>query len=201
MSDILNGRALFIDFDSTFVKVETIDELARISLRDDPDSKKKVEMISDITNQAMSGEINFPSALNKRLSVLQLSRADVSQVTRDISKLVSNSFKENVESIRSLSESIWILSGGFREVILPIVSKFGISDQHVLANSFLYDGDRVIGCDKSSDLFQDQGFATGLQRIRYCHFIDAAWCAFRQRSTRPKRWWRDSVPSLLEKSR
>ena len=30
MNNILDGKALFIDFDSTFVKVETIDELAKV---------------------------------------------------------------------------------------------------------------------------------------------------------------------------
>ena len=37
MSNGLNGKSLFIDFDSTFVKVETIDEIARITLQDNPD--------------------------------------------------------------------------------------------------------------------------------------------------------------------
>ena len=52
MLNSLNGKSLFIDFDSTFVKVETIDEIARISLQDNPDKDQVLKKISDITNQA-----------------------------------------------------------------------------------------------------------------------------------------------------
>ena len=46
MTDRLNGKALFIDFDSTFVKIETIDELARLTLQNDSDKDSKIDLIS-----------------------------------------------------------------------------------------------------------------------------------------------------------
>ena len=45
MTDALNGKALFIDFDSTFVKIETIDELAKLTLQNDPDRNSKIDLI------------------------------------------------------------------------------------------------------------------------------------------------------------
>ena len=157
MDDILKGKALFIDFDSTFVKVETIDELAKFSLKDDPDSEYKVRVISHITNQAMCGEISFPDALEKRFELLSISRDDVKAIRKHIASLISNSFIKNKELIESISDSIWILSGGFREIITPIVSEFGINKDHVLANSFIYNEDCVSGCDKENDLSKDKG--------------------------------------------
>ena len=152
MNDILlNNKTLFIDFDSTFVKVETIDELARLSLADDPDADYKVRMITYITNQAMCGEIDFPSALEKRLEILSITKDDIKKITHHISGLVSDSFVSNRELIRSLSDSIWIISGGFREIICPVVADFGIGEDHVLANSFIYSNDQVIGCDRDGD--------------------------------------------------
>ena len=157
MDNRLNQNTLFIDFDSTFVKVETIDELAKLSLKNDPEADTKISMISEITNQAMSGEISFPVALEKRLKVLSLSKDDIRKATDDISNMVSDSFIKNKEFIASNSDSIWIVSGGFKEVIVPIVSEFGIAENHILANSFIYSKNQVIGCDRNNDLFKNKG--------------------------------------------
>ena len=165
MNDTLNKKALFIDFDSTFVKAETIDELAKFSLRGDPNAEHKVRMISHITDQAMCGEISFPDALEKRLDLLSISRDDVDEIQRHISTLVSDSFIENRDAIRSMSDSIWILSGGFTEVITPNVSEFGISEDHVLANRFTYSDDRVTGCDRDSDLCKDKGKIRAIENL------------------------------------
>lgn len=165
MSNFLKDKALFIDFDSTFVKVETIDELAKFSLKNDPDIDTKVRMISNITNQAMSGELDFPSALDKRLSILSLTKNDISKVSKQIENLVSDSINDNRSLIQSISDSIWILSGGFCEVIRPIVSKFGIDKSHVIANTFTYSDDIVNGCDKNNDLFKDKGKVRAIKRI------------------------------------
>jgi len=157
MDNSLNQNTLFIDFDSTFVKVETIDELAKLSLKNDPDADTKISMILEITNQAMSGEISFPVALEKRLKILSLSKDDIRKATNDISNMVSDSFIKNKEFIASNSDSIWIVSGGFKEVISPIVSEFGIAENHILANSFIYSKNQVIGCDRNNDLFKNKG--------------------------------------------
>ena len=165
MSNLLQEKALFIDFDSTFVKVETIDELAKFCLKDDSEADDKVKMISDITNQAMSGELDFPSALEKRLSILNLTRDDVIEVSNQISTLISNSIESHHKLIQDISDSIWILSGGFTEVIYPVVSKFGIKHDHVIANSFVYEDNMVIGCDKENDLFKDNGKARAIKKL------------------------------------
>ena len=157
MTDSLNGKSLFIDFDSTFVKVETIDEIARLTLQADPDRNKKIELISGITNQAMSGEIDFPTALERRLQTLLITQDTIAEVTNKIEPLVSDSFREHRELIKENASSIWIISGGFTEVITPIVGKFGINDSHVLANTLTFDGERVSGCDQQNHLSQDRG--------------------------------------------
>ena len=157
MSNSLSGKSLFIDFDSTFVKVETIDEIARITLQNDPDKDQKIKRISDITNQAMSGEIDFPTALNLRLQTLSITRRVIDNVTADIESQISDSFIDNKELIKENASDIWIISGGFTQVIAPIVGAFGITQDHILANSFTFSGERVSGCQKENFLLQDKG--------------------------------------------
>lgn len=154
---MLENKSLIIDFDSTFIKVETIDELARIILKNDSEKDYKLKLIEDITNSAMNGDIDFPTALQNRLKVLSFSKKDVQNITKDISFLVSDSFQRNIEIIKSISEQIWIVSGGFKDVIVPIVAEFGIKAERVLANEFIYEGDKVIGCNDNNPLFKDKG--------------------------------------------
>ena len=166
MENTLKNKILIFDFDSTFVKVETIDLLAEISLKDNPNALEKVNQISSITKQAMSGDIDFPTALEKRLSILSLNSNNISEATKEISNQVTDSFKRNKELIKSLSDDIWIVSGGFKEVICPIVADYGISHKHVIANSFIYNGNIISGCDKNSFIFQKQGKAKFINTIR-----------------------------------
>ena len=157
MSNSLNDKSLFIDFDSTFVKVETIDEIARITLQDNPDKDHIVKKISDITNQAMSGQMDFPTALEQRLQILSITDRTIKRVTNEIMPLVSDSFSEHKDFIKDNASNIWIISGGFTDVIAPIVESYGISENHILANQFIFNGDKVSGCDKDNFLFQDKG--------------------------------------------
>ena len=166
MSDSLNGKSLFIDFDSTFVKVETIDEIARITLQDNPDKDHIVKKISDITNQAMSGQINFPTALEQRLQILSITDKTIKMVTNKIKELISDSFYEHKELIKNNASNIWIISGGFTDVIAPIVKSYGISENHVLANQFIFNGDKVSGCDKDNFLFQDKGKIKAINSVK-----------------------------------
>ena len=157
MSNSLNDNSLFIDFDSTFVKVETIDEIARITLQDNPDKDHIVKKISDITNQAMSGQMDFPTALEQRLQILSITDKTINKVTNEIKELISDSFCDHKDFIKDNASNIWIISGGFTDVIAPIVESYGINRNHVLANKFIFNGDNVSGCDKDNFLFQDKG--------------------------------------------
>ena len=105
----------------------------------------------------MSGKIDFPTALEQRLQILSITNKTINTVTNEIKKLVSDSFYEHKDLIKDNASNIWIISGGFTDVISPIVKSYGISENHILANQFTFDGDKVSGCDKDNFLFQDKG--------------------------------------------
>ena len=54
---------LIIDFDSTFITKESLDELARFSLADHPEKKGRLEKIKSLTEAGMVGEITFDESL------------------------------------------------------------------------------------------------------------------------------------------
>jgi D-3-phosphoglycerate dehydrogenase / 2-oxoglutarate reductase len=162
---MIKNKTLFIDFDSTFIKVETLDILADIVLINDIESQDKKKQISDLTKLAMTGEISFQSALQQRVNILSFNKNDILKVIERLFQLISESFLKNKKIIQSNADNIWIISGGFKEIITPIVADYGISPQHVIANSFIYNGDKIVGCDKSQYLFKDKGKITAIKKL------------------------------------
>ena len=59
-----------IDFDSTFTQVEAMEELASISLKNDPDKEVIIEKIKQLTYMAMDGKIPFNKSLKARHYIL-----------------------------------------------------------------------------------------------------------------------------------
>ena len=70
---------LIIDFDSTFVTVESLDELAHIVLKDNPESVQRLETIRAITRAGMEGSIPFDESLSKRLKLLNINQKDINK--------------------------------------------------------------------------------------------------------------------------
>lgn len=71
-------KYLVIDFDSTIIEVETLEELAEEALRDNKNKEEILKQISKITNQGMEGKISFTDSLQKRLSLFDLNQKIIS---------------------------------------------------------------------------------------------------------------------------
>ena len=97
---MINNNTIFIDFDSTFIKLETLDELAKLVLKNDKDRNLKIKQITEITNLAMSGKIKFSKALKLRLQLLKINKTDVDKITNHLSKSISESINSNIDLIR-----------------------------------------------------------------------------------------------------
>ena len=71
---------------------------------------------------------------------------------------ITPSFAKQIEFLQKHKENVWIISGGFREMIIPIVSSFGISSAQVFANDFIYDeGEKIVGVDSENPMAQAGG--------------------------------------------
>ncbi|WP_028522215.1 phosphoglycerate dehydrogenase [Runella limosa] len=147
-----------IDFDSTFTQVEGLDELANIALAGNPNREKVVQQIRDLTDAAMNGELSFAEGLRQRISLLQANRNHVEALVDFLRTKVSDSFVRNRAFLRDYSDSILIVSSGFKEFIVPIVTELGLKEENVYANTFRFDADgNIIGVDDENVLSQDKG--------------------------------------------
>ncbi|EQC44358.1 phosphoserine phosphatase SerB [Bacteriovorax sp. Seq25_V] len=97
-------RLIVFDMDSTLIQAEVIDELAKAHGVGDE--------ISEITEQAMNGELDFNQSLTKRVSMLKGLDA---KVMHDIlEKLpLTPGVEEFVQTIKKLGYKVAIISGGF----------------------------------------------------------------------------------------
>jgi len=149
---------LIIDFDSTFVTVESLDELAHIVLKENPESAQRLETIRAITRAGMEGSIPFDESLSKRLKLLNINQKDIHAATIVLAKKVTPSFKRNKQFLMENSQNILIISGGFYEMIIPIVSEYGILEDQVFANKFVYKGtSRIAHVDSQNIMAQSGG--------------------------------------------
>ena len=149
---------LIIDFDSTIITAETLEELAKISLNDDPKKDIKIHQISSITEKAMNGEIHFMDALNERIKLLHANQSHLNILKKELNEKLSPSFKSIENYIQKHTTNIYVVSGGFTELIYPVVKEFGISKEHIFANVFTFDKTGLInGVDPSQFLAQKPG--------------------------------------------
>ena len=157
---------LIIDFDSTFVTVEALDELARICLKENLKKDKILNEIMKITKLGMEGKIDFSVSLRKRLVLFKPTKTEIEKLISMLKKNISPSVKRNKEFFRKYKKNIYIVSGGFIEYIFPIVSEFGIEKNHVLANSFLFDKKGIYrGFDKNNMLTKKDGKSKAIKTL------------------------------------
>jgi D-3-phosphoglycerate dehydrogenase len=148
----------FIDFDSTFVQSEGLEELAAVALKNAPDKDTRLAKIKAITDKAMEGKMGFGESLETRVQLLEANKEHVHKTATLLKKQITPSFARNIKFFKSHRESVYIISGGFKELILPVAAYFRIAEDHIFANTFVYDeNDVIIGVDKTNPLSQDEG--------------------------------------------
>ncbi|MFT5884950.1 MAG: D-3-phosphoglycerate dehydrogenase [Arcticibacterium sp.] len=158
MSSTIPKKYFVIDFDSTFSKVEGLDELAKIALQGTPDQDAIVKQIRDLTDQGMSGEITFAEALSKRLELLNANQGHIDKLVAFLKDNISESFKRNQVFFDLCSDQIIILSSGFKDFIVPVATGMGVKEENIYANTFTFDADgNITGADTENVLAGNGG--------------------------------------------
>lgn len=150
---LIEHTYFIIDFDSTVVTVEALEELAAIALEKNPHKQNIIQQIADITVLGMEGKISFPEALEKRVALLHANKQHIEQLILHLKKQLTPSFLRNKAFFQEYKDRIYIISGGFKDFIDPVVAELGIPEHHVLANTFTYDKQgNITGYDSNNPL-------------------------------------------------
>ena len=110
-------RLVQLDVDSTFIQQEAIELLAA--------KAGVLEDVTRVTQAAMRGELDFSESLIARVALLQgLSEDSITQVQSEIS--LTDGAVDLVELLHSKGHCISLVSGGFTNVLQPLVDQLKI---------------------------------------------------------------------------
>ena len=110
-------RIVMLDMDSTLIEQEVINLLGQAA--------GKSSEIEAITDKAMAGDLDFKTALIERVSLLKgLDHNILSQVRDQIS--LTKGAKKLVDELHQQGHKVGVVSGGFIEVIQPILKSLEI---------------------------------------------------------------------------
>ena len=152
------------DFDSTFIKIESLDLLAKFSQLTD---KISIDKIEKITKEGMDGKISFYDSLRKRIQLINSNRNDLIKTVDHLKNEVSDSFNSNKNFINKNAEFIYIVSSGFHEIIDPIVCNYGVKKENIYANNFIFnENDKIIGFDKLNPLSSTLGKVKIIKQLK-----------------------------------
>jgi phosphoserine phosphatase len=122
------------DVDSTFIQQEAIELLAA--------KAGELSEVARITESAMRGEIDFAHSLIARVRLLEgLPYAALEEVQQEIR--LTDGAQELVERLHSLGHSVSLVSGGFMQVMAPIVERLSI--KYFRANVLEIDNGHLTG--------------------------------------------------------
>ena len=129
-------KRLFVaDMDSTVIGQECIDELA-----DYVGLKQKV---AEITDRAMHGELDFPSALRERVRLLAgLDQRELKRCLDERVRVTAGA-ETLVQTMRAGGSSCLLVSGGFLSFAEPVASAVGFD--RVKANRLIFAGGKLSG--------------------------------------------------------
>lgn len=149
---------VILDFDGTIVGPESLPLLASIVLEGNPDKEYIVAEIERITQMGMNNEISFEESLARRLQLIRPHKEHIAQVIDALRQEISPSLLRQQDLIRSEQDHFFVVSGGFDEIIVPLVAEIGFRPDHVFANSFVFDDEGfVTGCDTENPLSRSGG--------------------------------------------
>jgi D-3-phosphoglycerate dehydrogenase len=159
---------LILDFDSTIVSVESLDLLAEISLAKHPMREERRAKIADLTRLGMEGALDFRESLTQRIHLLEANRSHLDSLIKKLKNLISPSFTSHKKQIQKCADRIYVVTGGFREFVEPILDQLKIPTDHLYANTFRFDEKgNIIGFDESNPLSLAGGKVTVAQSLAH----------------------------------
>lgn len=158
---------LLIDFDSTFVTVESLELLGQITLCNRPAAERETRLgaIRDLTARAMTGRLPFAEALALRFELLEPREEQLPALVEALKAHVSPSFHLHAGFLKRHAKRIYIVSAGFHEVVAPVVGDYGIGPEHVLANRLVRREDGRLDFDPAHPLASDDGKITVVKEL------------------------------------
>ncbi len=129
-----NRRLICFDMDSTLIQTEVIVELAKYAGVEDE--------VSEITEAAMRGEINFKESFEQRIKLLKgIDESVLEEIARNLP--ITEGAGRLISTLKRFGYKVAILSGGFTYFGRYLQTKFGVD--YVFANELEIKDSKLTG--------------------------------------------------------
>lgn len=153
------------DVDSTVITTEGIDELAAFA--------GKKEAVSELTRRAMGGSVPFHEALEARLSLISPARTLLDRFLAAHPSVFTPGVEAVIGALHARGTHVYLVSGGFTQMIHPLAHTLRIPLDRVFANTILFkgggEGGGYAGFDTSAPTSRDGGKAEVMRILRAKH--------------------------------
>eukprot|EP00270_Netrium_digitus_P006030 TRINITY_DN1816_c0_g1_i2.p1 TRINITY_DN1816_c0_g1~~TRINITY_DN1816_c0_g1_i2.p1 ORF type:complete len:296 (+),score=62.15 TRINITY_DN1816_c0_g1_i2:33-890(+) len=154
--------AVCFDVDSTVCTDEGIDELAAFC--------GAGEAVASWTARAMVGSVPFEEALAARLDIIRPSAADLNNFLLSRPPRLTPGISLLVGVLHAADKAVYLVSGGFRQMINPVAEILNVPPENVFANKLLFARDGTFaGFDGSEPTSRSGGKAEVIRRIKGDH--------------------------------
>ena len=158
-------RLIAFDVDSTLLRVESLDTAIEAALAALPDAAEARRRLHEITNAGMTGRMALRDSLEARLKLAALDRGGVDNMAERLRKRVTPGMAPLLKKLRARGDQVHAISGGFADLIEPVLGDLGFQRGDIHANRFVWQDERVVGLDIDSPLSRNGGKAEVLDRI------------------------------------
>ena len=165
------AEVVCFDVDCTVTQQDALDDLAEFL--------GKGEQVKSVTAAAMNGTMELEEALQKRLEIMEPTVEKIADYikSKPAAKLLSPGIKPLVEELQARGVQVYLISGGFRELVLPVADELGIPRENIFANRFIYSASEddvkvplpqigVKGFDRNEPTSRKGGKPEAIRRIR-----------------------------------
>ncbi|GAA1755331.1 phosphoserine phosphatase SerB [Agromyces humatus] len=111
------GPLVVLDADSTLIREEAIELLA--------DAAGSLELVTEVTERAMRGELDFAESLRERVATL--AGLDVTVFESARARMTPTpGVQELIDGVHAAGGRVGVVSGGFHELLDPLAQQLGL---------------------------------------------------------------------------
>lgn len=154
--------AIVLDCDSTLSHIEGIDELAK---------HRGVEKeVAAITNKCMSTAGLNVEIYAERLNLVKPTLTQVQALAAEYIAHLAPHALPVIKTLQRLGKTVYVISGGITQAIIPICAQLGITSEYVYAVDLKFDAQgNYAGFDTTSPLVTSTGKPTIIEKIKLQH--------------------------------
>ncbi|MBA2479290.1 MAG: phosphoserine phosphatase SerB [Planctomycetes bacterium] len=157
-----SAQAVCFDVDSTVSPDEGIDVLAAHA--------GVGAEVAELTRAAMGGAVLFEDALRERLAIIEPTRALLESCLAAHPPRLTPGIGTLVAALRRRGTQVYLISGGFVQMITPLARALGLDDAHVIANRFVFAADgSCIGVDEACPTARSGGKGVAIAQLTVQH--------------------------------